>query len=153
MHQGAFTFVPVSGSATSHSGSAPHLVLYDGVCNLCNSSVQFILKHDPKGTFRFAALQGELATALLAGNDLPADRLDTLVYLRNGKLLTRSTAALNIAKGLRFPWPLLAVFLLIPAPLRDGVYRWVAGNRYRWFGKQEQCMVPTPAVRARFLDV
>lgn len=130
-----------------------HVVLYDGVCNLCNGSVQFILRNDPRGKFRFAALQSEMGAKMLAGFGVPADRLDTLVYLRNGRLFTRSSAALHIARALRFPWPLLTVLLVIPRPLRDTVYRWVASNRYRWFGKSDQCMVPTPDVRARFLDV
>lgn len=130
-----------------------HVVLYDGVCNLCNGSVQFILRNDPRGKFRFAALQSEVGATLLAGFGMPADRLDTLVYLRNGRLFTRSSAALHMARALRFPWPLLTVLLVVPRPLRDTVYRWVARNRYRWFGKSDQCMVPSPDVRARFLDV
>jgi predicted DCC family thiol-disulfide oxidoreductase YuxK len=131
----------------------PPLILFDGECNLCNGAVQFVLRRDPRGRFRFAALQSDVAKAAIArvrpdGGPLP----DSIVLLANGRLRTRSAAALGIARGLRFPWPLLTVFWLVPYPLRDVVYDWIAKNRYRWFGKRDQCMVPTPQLRARFLD-
>lgn len=127
-------------------------ILFDGVCNLCASSVRFVIARDPKAHFLFAALQSPAGQRELArvapGRTWP----DSLVLIDGDRAFTESSAALRIARRLRFPWPLLAVFLLVPAFLRDPVYRFVARRRYRWFGKQETCMVPTPALRARFLD-
>lgn len=134
------------------SESSKHpLVLFDGNCNLCHRSVQFLLQRDRVGRFRFASLQsqaGRDAIAAVAQSDLP----DSIMLIRGGKLKVKSTAALAIARGLRFPWPLVSVFWLVPYPLRDLVYDWVARNRIRWFGKREECWVPTPELRARFLD-
>lgn len=124
------------------------IVLFDGVCNLCNGFVQFVLKRDPRGRFRFASLQSDSARQLL-GPDGPRE---TIVLLEAGKMYVRSAAALRIARGLRFPWPLLVIFAVIPRPLRDRLYDWVARNRYRWFGKRDACMLPTPQMRGRFLE-
>jgi predicted DCC family thiol-disulfide oxidoreductase YuxK len=113
--------------------------------------VQFLLQRDRVGRFRFASLQsqaGRDAIAAVAHGDLP----DSIMLIRGGKLKVKSTAALAIARGLRFPWPLVSVFWLVPYPLRNLVYDWVARNRIRWFGKREECWVPTPELRARFLD-
>ena len=124
------------------------IVLFDGVCNLCNGAVRFILARDPRARFRFASLQSEAARRLLGG-DPPAE---TIVLIEAGKTHTRSTAALRIARLLRFPWPLWYGWIVVPRPLRDGVYDWVARHRYRWFGRRDTCMVPTPELRDRFLD-
>ena len=127
------------------------LVLFDGDCNLCNHSVQFILKRDRNARFQFASLQsqvGRAAIAALGVGDLP----DSIMLIAGDHLQVKSTAALTIARGLRWPWPLLSVFWLVPRPLRNLVYDWVARNRIRWFGKREECWVPTPELRARFLD-
>lgn len=129
-----------------------HIVLFDGVCNLCNGFVQFIIRNDPKARFHFGALQSEEAQAILSGSRLDPAALDTVIYVRQGQVLTRSSAALAILRGLRFPWPLATAAFIVPRPLRDAVYRWVARNRYRWFGKRESCMLPTPELRSRFLD-
>ena len=126
----------------------PHVVLFDGVCNLCNGAVRFILARDPGERFQFASLQSEAARRLLRDDG----RVETIVLLEAGKRYTRSTAALRIARGLRFPWPLLYAFVAVPRPLRDLVYDWVARHRYAWFGKRDTCLVPTPEVRRRFLD-
>lgn len=123
------------------------IVLFDGVCNLCNGAVQFMLARDPEGRFRFASLQSEAANKLLG----PGRPEETIILLDGGKTFTKSGAALRIARKLRFPWPLLSVFLLIPAPVRDLIYDWIARNRYRWFGKREACMIPTADIRDRFL--
>ena len=124
------------------------MVLFDGVCNLCNGAVRFILARDPAGLFRFASLQSEAARRLLRDDG----RAETIVLLEAGKTYTKSTAALRIARGLRFPWPLLYAFVAVPRPLRDLVYDWVARHRYRWFGKRETCLLPTSEVRGRFVE-
>lgn len=124
------------------------VVLFDGVCNLCNGAVRFILARDPAGRFRFASLQSDAARRLLKG-DGPAE---TIILIEAGKTYIKSTAVLRIARGLQFPWPLLYAFAAVPRTLRDPVYDWVAHHRYAWFGKRESCMVPTPELRARFLD-
>lgn len=127
------------------------LVLYDGECGLCNRSVQTILRHDRRGAFRFAALQSELGQALLARHGLPPQAMNTVVLVDGQRAFTQSRAALRIAGKMDRPWPLLGAFRLVPAPLRDFVYDWVARNRYRWFGRTDACMLPPPEVRARFL--
>jgi len=124
------------------------VVLFDGVCNLCNAVVRFILARDPEGHFRFASLQSEAARRLLGDGQTA----ETIVLLEAGKTYTKSTAALRIARGLRFPWPLLYAFVAFPRPLRDLFYDWVARHRYRWFGRRESCMVPTPEVHERFVE-
>lgn len=126
------------------------IVLFDGVCNLCNGSVRFIIRRDLRRRLRFAPLQSETARRLLAG--APADLPDSLVLVERGRVWTRSSAVLRIAKGLRWPWPLAYALVAIPRPLRDWLYTRVARNRYRWFGRRDDCMVPTPELRARFLD-
>lgn len=134
------------------SDSSASIVLFDGVCNLCNGFVQFIISHDPAGRFRFTALQSEAGQALLAQHgQLPAATPETVMLLENEQLYTHSTAALRITKGLSWPWRGLAVALVLPRFLRDAAYRFVARNRYRWFGRQESCWLPTPELKARFL--
>ena len=120
------------------------VVLFDGVCNLCNDSVDFILSRDPAGYFRFAPLQSEPAKPLLARCKLPSSFLDNIVLVENGECHVRSTAALRIARRLAWPWPLFYAAIVIPRPLRDAIYDWVARNRYRWFGKREHCRIATP---------
>jgi predicted DCC family thiol-disulfide oxidoreductase YuxK len=128
------------------------LILFDGVCNLCNGTVNFILDHDPDGYFRFAPLQSEVAQEQLAGTDAAGADLDTVVLVEGGTVYVRSTAALRIARRLTAPWPLLALFLAVPRPLRDAVYDWIATHRYDWFGRRDQCRLPTPALKDRFLE-
>lgn len=133
--------------------AAPPVVLFDGVCNLCTASVQFIVARDPRGTIRFASLQSRAAGRLLAPLGVtPAPEPQTVLLLEDGRLYTRSTAALRIARKLSGLWPLLIVFLAVPRPLRDAVYDFIGRHRYRWFGRTEACWLPTPALRARFLD-
>jgi predicted DCC family thiol-disulfide oxidoreductase YuxK len=124
------------------------VVLFDGVCNLCNGAVQFIIKRDPAASFRFSALQSAGARRLLGARPT----VDSIVLLEGERIYAKSAAALRIARGLRFPWPLLYVFWLVPRPLRDWVYDGVARHRYAWFGKRDSCMLPTPELRQRFLD-
>lgn len=128
------------------------LILFDGVCNLCNSSINFIIDKDPAGYFQFAALQSEAGQAALAQHGLSQQDLDSVVLIENGKAYTKSTAALRIGSRFGGAWRLLGALVIVPPFLRNFVYDFVATNRYRWFGKQEQCRLPTPALRARFLD-
>lgn len=127
----------------------PSVLLFDGVCNLCSGIVRFVVNRDPAARVQFAALQSDAARRLLG--TLPQPPPDSLVLVENGKYYTRSAAALRIARGLRFPWPLLYVLVAVPRPVRDWVYDAVARNRYRWFGRRDVCMIPTPELRARFL--
>jgi predicted DCC family thiol-disulfide oxidoreductase YuxK len=128
------------------------LVLFDGACNLCNGFVQFVIARDPDGRFQFAALQSESARRVLEGHATPDPLPDAIVLVEDGRVFTQSAAALRIARRLTFPWPLAAVFFAVPRPLRDWVYAFVAKRRYRWFGRQDTCMVPTPELRSRFLE-
>ena len=128
------------------------VILFDGVCNLCNGAVNFVIDHDPAGHFRFGALQSEGGSALLHAHGLGAAYLDSLVLVESGRVHTKSDAALRIARGLGAPWALAYyAFVAVPKPLRDAVYNVVAANRYRWFGRQESCRMPTPELRARFV--
>jgi len=127
------------------------VLLFDGVCNLCNSSVQFILKRDPKGIFRFASLQSEEAEALLEQYEDKPEDLDSVLLLEGEELYARSDAALRVARRLTGLWPFLYAFIVVPRPIRNGLYNWIARNRYRWFGKKDQCMMPRPEWKHRFL--
>jgi len=127
------------------------VVLFDGVCNLCNGAVQFILRRDPRGVFRFASLQSEIGQALLRQHQLPEISVGTIVLIEHGRAYTHSTAALRIARKLPGAWKASYAAILIPAAWRDAVYRYIARNRYRWFGRSEQCMLPRPEHRHRFL--
>jgi predicted DCC family thiol-disulfide oxidoreductase YuxK len=128
------------------------LVLYDGSCNFCDSTVNFIISRDPEGRFHFAPLQGQIARGILRRNHLPEEQLDTIILVEGGQLYARSTAVLRTMRQLRGLWPLLSIFLLVPAFIRDLVYGIIARNRYRWFGRQDVCRIPDAQVRARFLD-
>ena len=132
--------------------AAETIVLFDGVCNLCNGSVQFLLRRDRRRRFRFAALQSAAGQALLQEYGLPTQILPTIVVLEGGQARVRSDAALHLARRLPWPWPALAVFRILPRPLRDALYTFVARHRYRWFGRTESCMLPTPDVADRFLS-
>lgn len=127
------------------------IVLIDGVCHLCQGLVRFIIPRDPKGHFMFAPLQSEVSQRLLDAGGLKPKELSTVVLLEKGVYYTESAAVLRIARRLRFPYPAAYVFILVPRPLRNALYRLVARNRYRWFGRDEQCLLPTPENRRRFL--
>lgn len=145
-------------TGTRSGSEPPAVVLFDGVCNLCNRAVTFIIDRDPDAYFRFAPLQSEVGSTRLEpehrglkhGNLKHRDALESVVLLENDQRFTRSTAALRIARRLRGVWPLYA-FIVVPKPIRDRVYRWIAGNRYRWFGKTDACRLPTPELARRFL--
>lgn len=128
------------------------VILFDGICNLCNRSVQFIIRKDKKKEFRFASLQGKTGQELLKKFDLPVNNLNSFVLVVDGKAYTRSTAALTIARRLGGGWRLFYAFIIIPHFIRDAFYNIIAKNRYRWFGKRDECMLPSPDLQERFLD-
>ncbi len=128
------------------------VILFDGVCGLCQGWVQWVLIHDRRALFRFAALQSRVAGELLATAGVTGPLPDSLVLVVDGAVHTRSGAALRVFGSLGLPWSLLRVLLLVPPFVRDWTYDLIARHRYRWFGKTEQCLVPSAAHRARFLD-
>ncbi len=128
-----------------------HIILFDGICNFCNSSVQFILKRDLKQRYHFASLQSEAGKALLKKHRIPED-INSFVLIEDDCYFTKSSAALRVCRNLKGPVRLLVIFTIVPAPIRDIFYHVIAHNRYKWFGKQESCMLPSPEVRKRFLD-
>ena len=126
-------------------------ILFDGVCNLCNGFVQFVVARDPAAHFRFATLQSRAAAALLHDAGVTAPLPDSMVLVEDGRVYTRSTAALRVARRLRAPWPLAFAFLAVPRIVRDAVYDVIAARRYRWFGRRDTCLLPTPDLQRRFL--
>lgn len=128
------------------------IILFDGVCNLCNGAVLFIIKRDPKQKFQFVSLQSEYGKDQLEKYSLNTTDVDSIVLIKSGKAFVRSTAALQIASQLNGLWPLLSLFKIVPTFFRDGIYNRIAKNRYRWFGKKDACMIPTPELKSRFLD-
>ena len=126
-------------------------ILFDGVCNLCNGFVRFVVRRDPAAGFRFAALQSPAAAALLREAGVASPLPDSVILVEDGRVYLRSGAALRIARGLRFPWPLAYAAIVVPRFIRDRVYDAVAARRYRWFGRRDVCMVPTPELQKRFL--
>lgn len=137
--------------ATASVGQHP-VLLFDGVCNLCNGLVQFIIRRDPEGRFRFASLQSETGQELAAEAGLPTDDLTTAVLYHQGCFHLKSDMALEVARQLGGFWSVFYAFRIVPRAIRNAVYDWVARNRYQWFGKRESCMIPTPDLKARFLD-
>jgi predicted DCC family thiol-disulfide oxidoreductase YuxK len=139
----------------SHEQTISHkqpILFFDGVCNLCNGAVQWVIRRDRAGIFRFAALQSETGQTLLQEAGLPAEELSTVILYEDGRFHTHSDVPLRVWRRLGGAWAWLYVFRFVPRFLRDGVYNWIARNRYRWFGRQDQCMIPTPELRERFLD-
>lgn len=128
------------------------IILFDGICNLCNQSVQFVIEHDNKNQFQFASLQSDFGQNFLKENNLDATQFDSVVFIEDNKFYTKSSAALKISKYLDGITSWLTIFMIVPKPLRDVVYSFIAKNRYRWFGKQESCWLPTPELKAKFLD-
>lgn len=130
---------------------AQAIILFDGVCNLCNRSVNYIIDHDPAERFRFASLQSGVGTALAAEHGFDVSELSSMVLIESGTAYLRSTATLRVYRRLSGPVCLLWPFILVPRPIRDAVYNFVAKRRYRWFGKRDTCRLPTEADRDRFL--
>lgn len=129
-----------------------NLVLFDGVCNLCNGAVQFVIRRDRKGIFRFASLQSQVGERIVKQLRPGTRDLYSIIFLKEGRVYDRSTAALEIARLLGPPWSLFYVFRIVPRFLRDAIYNLIARYRYRLFGKKDECMIPTPELRARFLE-
>jgi predicted DCC family thiol-disulfide oxidoreductase YuxK len=129
------------------------IILFDGVCNLCNGAVQFIIKRDNKNQFLFASLQSEEGKQILEDNNFPANKSDSFLLVEDGKVYERSTAALRVLKNLSGLRSLLYGFIIVPKFIRDSVYNWIAKNRYQWFGRKDECMIPTPELKAKFLNL
>ena len=127
------------------------IVFFDGVCNFCNASVQWIIKKEAQALFLFAPLQGDAAKQKL-NLDLQNSPPASVILYENGKVYSKSTAALRIARYLKWPWRILVIFTIVPAFMRDIFYDIIANNRYKWFGKQDSCMLPSAELRSRFLD-
>lgn len=136
----------------NEAGDTHAVVLFDGVCNLCNGAVIFIIERDPTGYFQFAPLQSATGEHLLRRCGRSAQQLESIVLVQDGRCYDRSDAALRIAAGLTRPWRWLRALAIIPRPLRDWLYDQIARRRYRWFGRRDACMVPTPELRQRFLE-
>ncbi|MHC5023232.1 MAG: thiol-disulfide oxidoreductase DCC family protein [Planctomycetota bacterium] len=128
------------------------IILFDGVCNLCNRSVQFVIRRDHGPAFRFATLQSERGRGLMTARGLDPDSLESMVLIEDDRAFTRSDAALRIARRLARPWRWLWAFRVVPRGARDFIYGLVARHRYRWFGRRDACMVPSDDLRDRFLD-
>jgi predicted DCC family thiol-disulfide oxidoreductase YuxK len=127
------------------------IILYDGVCHLCNGVINYILPRDKKRYFRFSPLQSETGQALLQKFNLPTDDYDSFVLVEGDKHYVRSGAAIKVMQGMGFPYSLGATLWILPRPLRDALYNWVAKNRYKWFGQYDTCLMPTPDIKERFL--
>lgn len=128
------------------------VILFDGICNLCNGFVLFIIDRDPKFNYMFSSLQSDYGKEMIKNYALNEKSLNTVVFIQNGKVFTKSSAVLKIAKSLKFPWFLISIFLIFPKFLRDWVYDFVAKNRYKWFGKQKECRMPTSEIKSRFIE-
>jgi len=138
---------------TSPTDSNTPIILYDGVCNLCTQSVQFVIQRDRRKQFRFASLQSPFAHKYVGKTHQEQDRLASMILIVGNQVYRQSTAALLTAKRLDGLWPMLAVLLVIPRPIRDVVYKWIAKHRYGVLGKEEHCWRPTPDLVDRFLDI
>ncbi len=130
-----------------------NIVIFDGVCNFCNGSVNFIIKRDPEGVFAFTPMQSDLAKELMEKHQIFNVGIDTFLLIKDGQCFIFSSAALEIAKDLTGFWYLFNILKLIPAPVRDFFYKLFARNRYKLFGRKEHCMVPTTAIRSRFVGI
>ena len=131
---------------------AKSIIFFDGVCNLCNASIDFVIQRDRGDQFLVGALQEDLSKMILAKHQVREDYLDSLVLLEKGEIYYKSTAALKIARHLSGLWPAFYPLIFLPVVLRDSIYNWIGSNRYRWFGKKSTCRLPTPAEKAKFLS-
>ena len=129
---------------------AKSIILFDGVCNLCNSTVQFVLKRDKEKKFLFASLQSATGQKILQQFNLPVTNFNSFILYQDGQIYTRSTDALKMFSQLK-GWKGMKLFFIIPRFIRDAIYNLIANNRYRWFGKKEECRIPTVELKERFL--
>ena len=129
-----------------------HVIFFDGICNPCNSSINFVIDRDPKEYFKFASLQSPIAKEILSAYEVNSIDLESIIFYSNHKVYHRSRAALEIVKRMKGAWPILYIFIIIPKFIRDFFYNLVARNRYKWFGKQDTCRIPTPDIKSRFID-
>lgn len=129
------------------------LILFDGVCNLCNSSVLYVIKRDKKDKFLFAPLQSDIGKEIIKKFNINPNTIDSILLYNPAKnsLIYKSSAALHVAKQLGFPTNLLSIFLILPAFIRNWIYNYIAKNRYKWYGKKEACMIPTPELQSKFI--
>lgn len=128
------------------------LILFDGVCNLCEASVQYVIKHDKNDIFRYSALQNEVGQQIIKKFDIDRTKMDSiLLYSPEKGISYKSTAALKIASKLGFPRNMLVIFMIVPVFIRNWVYDYIARNRYKWYGKKKECMIPTPELKSKFL--
>lgn len=134
------------------TGIEGKVILFDGVCNFCNSSVNFIIDKDKHNIFRFASLQSDFGQKRLKEYNLPTEKLSTLILISDNKYFTKTTAALKIAKDLSFPYNLSYVFIIVPPFIRNVFYDLIAHNRYKWFGKKDACRIPSASERAKFIE-
>jgi predicted DCC family thiol-disulfide oxidoreductase YuxK len=134
------------------TGIGRKVILFDGVCNFCNSSVNFIIDKDKHNVFRFASLQSDFGKKSLKDFNLPVDKLSTLILISDNRYFTKTTAALKIAKDLSFPYSLSYVFIIVPPFIRNVFYDLFARNRYKWFGKKDACRIPSASERAKFIE-
>ena len=129
------------------------IILFDGVCNLCNTSVLKVIKYDKNNVFLFAALQSEKGKEIINYLGIDTSKIDSIILYESGvSYEIKSTAALKIMKEFKGFWSLTSIFMLLPEGFRNSVYNYIAKNRYKWFGKKESCMIPTPELKAKFLD-
>jgi predicted DCC family thiol-disulfide oxidoreductase YuxK len=135
----------------SHTNTKHKVILFDGVCNLCNSSVTLVIKNDKAGVFRFAALQSEIGETLVATFGINTSKVDSILLIDQDKIYAKSTAALKIARHLSGAYPLLYGFIIIPPVIRNLVYDFIAKHRYKWFGRKDTCMIPSPELKNKFL--
>lgn len=131
---------------------ANQVILFDGTCNLCNASVRFIIKRDPSAKFLFSTLQSDFGKQLLKNVGIEDVKYDSVILYKNGKVYKQSDAVLLIARQLSGLWSVFFVLIIFPRPIRNVVYNWIARNRYRWFGKRDMCMIPSPEIKHRFLN-
>lgn len=127
------------------------IILFDGVCNLCNGAINFVIKRDKKDIFQFATLQSEIGQELLSKFKIDTSKVDSIILIDGENCYVKSSAALGISKHLSGGYPLLYGFLILPKFIRNNVYDYIARNRYKWFGKKESCMIPTPELKEKFL--
>jgi predicted DCC family thiol-disulfide oxidoreductase YuxK len=129
------------------------IILFDGLCNLCNNSIQFIIERDKNDVYRFAALQSEIGKKMVDERNIDNSQVDSIILIEPGiAYYTKSSAALKIGKSFGGLWSLLGIFEWIPEKISNLLYDFIAKNRYKWFGKKEECMIPTPELKSKFLD-